>query len=102
MYYFILFIANAVICFFGFFVNEFAIIQISGDSGGLWGGGTIDTILFGGVLFLIMSMIDITGNIKIYRHWNPNGSYRSFKFVIPIGAYVILDVLCPLYHIFIW
>ena len=46
-YRFISTIFNAAICFIGFFVNEFAFIQIFGDSGGYWGGGTIDTILFG-------------------------------------------------------
>ena len=99
-YRFISKIFNAIICFIGFFVNEFAFIQIFGDPGGYWGGGTIGTILFGITMLLIISLINITVNMKIYRHWNPNGSYKSIKFWIPICAYILFDVLLPLHELF--
>lgn len=95
MYRFISTIFNATICFIGFFVNEFAFVNIFQIPGGL----TVDGgILVGIVLFLIMSIISVTANIKIYRHWNPDGSYKSIKFWIPIYAYILFDVLLPLYR----
>lgn len=96
-YRFISTIFNAIIYFLGYFVNQFAFDNIFQIPGGL----TVDGGIFVGiVLFLIMSIISVTANIKIYRHWNPDGSYKCIKFWIPIFAYILFDVLFPLHQLF--
>lgn len=97
MYQFILSVFNAAIDFIGYFVNQFALVNIFQIPGGL----TVDGGIFVGiVLFLIMSIISVTANMKIYRHWNPDGSYKCIKFWIPICAYILFDVLLPLQQLF--
>ena len=97
MYRFILLICNAAIYFVGFFVNEFAFVNIFQIPGGL----TVDYgLLVGIIAILIMTLISVTVNIKIYRHWNPDGSYKTIKFWIPICAYILFDVLFPLHQLF--
>lgn len=102
MYRFILLIVNATIDFIGYFVNSFAFIFIFGDPRNFWGGGALDEILLGIIAFLIISLINVTVNMKIYRHWNHAGSYKSKNFLIPICAYILFDILVPLYYVFIW
>lgn len=98
-YYFISTIFNATICFIGFFVNELAFVNIFQIPGGLIVDGGV---LIGIIAILIISLISVTGNIKIYRHWNPDGSYKSIKFWIPMCAYILFDLLLPLHRLFTW
>lgn len=93
MYKLFVFIVNTIMCFVGYFVNAFAVIFIFGDPGGFWGGGALGEILFGLIMFLIVSLINIIVNMKIYRHWNPDASYKNSEFIIPICAYVFLIYL---------
>lgn len=95
----LVFMVNAAIDFIGYFVNSFAFIFIFGDPGGYWGGGTLGEILLGIIAFLIISLINVTVNMIMFRHWNPDESYKNAEFIIPICAYVIFDILYPLYRI---
>lgn len=99
MYWCLSLTANALIYYHGYTVNSYAFDNIFQIPGRL----TVDYGVYVGMIaLLIMSMISVITNIKLYRRWYPDGSYKSTKFLIPLCAYILIDVLYPLYRVYTW
>lgn len=94
---FIFVIVNVAIDVVGYFVNAVSLINIFRINNiFLIDGG----LLVGSIAFIMMTLICITVNRKLYHRWNPDGSYKSMKFWFPIGTYILFDVLLPLHELF--
>lgn len=101
MYSFAIIAVNMVLGFIGYWVNAFALISISGDSGGYWGGGSPSEIIWGIITLLLSSAFAISINWCIYRRYC-DGKLLSKKFLLPMGIWFFAAILVPIWHIFIW